>query len=963
MASKLSFGGIYTSVPGAYSRVDRSGLAVFSPLATGVLALVGECEGGGGGGGTVVQTFDNPQEARDAIRSGPLLDMSLLAFDPSNDERMGGARQVLAVKINPSAPSIVTMANLDGDALLVTSQESGLFTSQINVEKAAGGVLGSAFIETFESTTNLYDDLGGVAWFTLLYTAGSYTAMAATVGVDASGNPDKVTAAGTLLEAAGEASATAFAAGERVTIPASAGANVGKIVTVYGINSDGEPDTEDLTLDGEGGYAPAGNEKHWQRVTAATIDVGVAGANVLIQDESGSTELTMAFAAATTTIGRRVLTSVPVANRPISLASDGATTDPIVVRGLDIAGNTRVEAVTLNNALAVISTESWSRIDSLEIGGLPAARSLTMTTAAVDARNTSTTGAATSRLLSATQVGAFNLGDRAEIVSAAAGDTSLTVRIWGLDAAGDYQTEDLVTDATAGTTRVTGTLTWSAVFGGELIGGVYPTGIITISDEVPTTVQSIVATRLESGVLAGATSGIHGLRIPVANTTITLVSDGATTRSVLVEGLDTAGAAQREVIALTGAAAVTTAESWSRIDAVYTGDVEAARTVAVGSTYTIPGGYTTIQQLADAYNARDGFTATVVTTAPLTNLISELDILSAAGAAAARDILGITVDFDADLTEMIRRVNAQSSLVTLSRPDGATTVPTNTLVPAWLTGGSEGVSTNAHWIVSFGTTLPGTSLPLTIVPLSSSAAVAALLDAALIQREGAQKREADGKVGLASLVTKANAQAALQAIASRRISGYGQDIKRYNAAGTLTWFPPYAQAVLAAGMQAGAATVGEPLTRKFAKVVDVRQSSTWDPIADADDMLDMGLCFLEEVSGKGFRWVRGITTWLADDNLGSTEQSVNHAVNVFVRNLRDGVDAIIGAVNFAGTEAACKGVVRAQQERALSAGEITAFNPATFTQTADQIKISMEIVPPIPWNFAPIDVHLVLELS
>ena len=957
MATKLTFGGIYTAVPGSFTRVDRSSLAPLSLSAVGVVAIVGEAAGGGAGGGTTILDLGTPQAVLDAYRSGPLKEAALIAFDPCVDNRVAGARKVLAVKTNPATQGSAILANADGNALVVTSSDYGLFTSQVNVQKGAGSIIGSSFTEVFQDESAIYDDVGGAAWFQLLYTAGSYATMLAQVGLDASLNPDKVHADGTIVHAAGEATATAFTNGDRVVIPASAAGNAGKTVTVYGVTTDGVAATEDRVLDGGGGSAAAAQHIRWRRVTAATIDTAVAAANILIQDEAVSTELTLVVAG--TSVGLHAYTSVPVAHRPIALVSDGATTDPVILRGLNPAGAAQTEVVFLTGAVSVSGWKSWSQLDSIEIGGVPAARSVTVTARAADIRVTGSTGNAVSKPATGTYAAAFTSGDRATIVSGSALDTSIAVVVHGLTVAGAYQTETITTDAADGTTPVLGTSVWSEIL--ALSISVYAVGAITASDEHASTVHTIVAKRKTSGVLATPSFGRVPVAMPVAGTTVDLVADGATVKQILVEGLDTSNVTQRELVTLTGAVAVTTTASWNRIDAIYVGDLEAARTVTLTAAYEIAGGYTTIQQLVDAYNARDGFTATAVTGAPTTNLISELDSKAIAGGVFTRNIFGLTVDFLADLTELIRYVNARSSLVVLSRPDGATCVPADTAAAVFLTGGAEGTTLYAHWVAAL-TKLLTTDEPGTIVCLSESGAVHAALDTHCYVRETTMKREADGKVGLAAGQTKAQVKAAILALNTRRVQVSAQEIQRYTSDGVLTWLAPMYQAAQAAGTQAGLG-VSVPMTRKWAKVVSIRNHAGWDPTIDADELVSAGLLFQEKIVNKGFRWVRGVTTWLKDDNLANCEASVNHGINVFCKNFREWVEDRIGDPNFAGTLSALRGVVKAGLSYAIEEGWIVGYQNLVYTPVLDQIQIDLEVAPTLPLNFIPVNIHLVQSLS
>lgn len=970
--TKLRLGKIYTGVPGVYTDIDRTRMGNLSPIAEGIVALVGDCEGGGQGGGAAIQEVASVGALKNLVRAGDLLEAGMMAFDPSLDDEVGGAVRLLLVKTNPAVAGSVMMANADGNALLVSASDYGLFTNQVNVQKAESGALPAAEIEfdvAFEDDVETYDDVGGSGWVSIAYAnlAGlGYTSMGASVGVDASLNPDKVTCSGAKDCLTGGATAVTFTAGDRFAAASGAG-NAGFTLTVYGVNSDGAPDSESVVLSGAGAHVPGATNKHWQYLTGAKLSSLVAGANLLLQDEGAATDLTMLIGQSSIglyseTNTTQNLGNLPVADRPVSVASSGASTEDVVLRGLDPSGGVQTEIITLAGVVAVPSIKSWSKITQIEVGRLLIAQDLTLGPAgaqvvAIDARKTTTAAGSTRTGLTGTYTAAFTVGDLARLVSAQAADVGIAVTIYGLDTSGDYQTEVVTTDAANGTTPVFGAASWSKIFYAESAS--YATGALTVSDETgPTVAQTIAINRLTSGLLVGPTAGYYDLDLPVASTTVTVIADGATVRQVLLVGLDTAGAVQRELVTLTGAVAVPSIGSWTRVDGVYTGDLEAARDLSVFAAYIIQGGITTMQQLTDWLDARDGFDGTLVSTAPNTDLIADLDIptLVTYGGAQPLDVLNLTKTLYAKLEELIRAVNAQSRYVTLSRPDGSTGVPTDTAAPVYLVGGSEGCTTNADWIAGLAR-LNLTELPQTIWVGSESATVHALLKAHLDNRGRALKREADGKMGLATMQTKAQITTAIQAMNDRDSQMFAQDIQRLDSNGVVTWFSPMFQAVLFAGMEAGA-TPGVPMTKKYANVLDVRQHASWNPVDDAETMLDRGLCYLREKSGIGWYWERGITTYLEGAELSSIEASSNAALNLFVRELRDGLDARIGGINFDGSLNAVRGELYQLLGDAVANRRIVDYRNVALTLTGDQIEIQLEVAAVVPTNFIPITIGL-----
>jgi hypothetical protein len=972
MVTKLVLGAIYTGVPGAYSLVDASGMGRLSPTALGVVALLGEAEGGGAAAQIVSCT--SPQAVLDTFRSGPLREMGLIAFDPSNDAVVGGALKVLAVKVNPATRAQAMLTNVDGNALLVQSKDYGQFANQIHLAKDLTGALPTGTAELavyFESDSELYDEIGGDPWLSLAYSTGGglgYDVAGLRVGVDALLNPDKVYVEAAKTAMADAPTGVTFTAGDAAVVACNA-ANNGHTITIYGIDSDGEP-TYEAGLIAAAAYTTA---KKWQRVTAAKLSAAASTGDLTVADAHGNTCLTLHFGASTSdwdaglySETRHVpnLGNLPVANRPVYLVASGATTDPVVLRGRDASGNVQTEVITLAGAVAVSGFKSWSKIEQIEVGGVDPLRTVTLgpTTnrvVAVDARMTASNANAVSKALFGTYTAAFVSGNRARVVSGSAADVSLAVAVHGLDVAGSYQTETITTDAALGTTAVFGTKTWSKVFSATIL--TYAVGIITISDEAPTTAQSIPVGKLTSGLLAGPTEGYYALDMPVDNTTVSVAADAGTTRQVMLVGLDLAGAVQREVLTLAGAAVVATTGTWTRITGIYTGDLEAARHVHVTAAYPISGGISTMQQVADCFTAASGFTGTVLTGAPTTDLISDLDnpTVASYGSAQPLSVLGVTVNLYAKLEELIRAVNAASQYITVSRPDGATGLPADTVADVYLAGGGEGVSAYAHWLAAIAA-IRLSGEPGTIVPLTSNAAVHAAIKAQTRARAQTLRTECDAKVGLPSGTTKANLKLLIQALNDRNVQVCAQDVQRYDSNGVLTTFEPYAQAVIAAGMQAGGA-VGTPLTRKLLNVVDVVEGTgcDWNPTDDREELLDAGLCFAEEVPGVGFRWVRGITSYLQGTNLAYIEASCNQAVNVFIRNLRSWLDTMIGSLNFAGTLTATHSLLVQGLEYAVNQRWILEWRNISMVLTGDEIRVSFEVAPGgVPLNFIPINAHL-----
>ncbi len=154
------------------------------------------------------------------------------------------------------------------------------------------------------------------------------------------------------------------------------------------------------------------------------------------------------------------------------------------------------------------------------------------------------------------------------------------------------------------------------------------------------------------------------------------------------------------------------------------------------------------------------------------------------------------------------------------------------------------------------------------------------------QAEGPYKSERNAFVAYDAPFARLRAHAAK--LSDRNVSLCGQAVTVLDARGNITTLPAWAMACIAAGMQAGA-PIGEPLTFKYGNVLGIAQKdNTWSPrsLGDSNTLLQAGVLFMEPVDGKGFRFVRDLTTYLFDANLIFTDRNVNYAVNTVSYELR-----------------------------------------------------------------------------
>lgn len=542
-----------------------------------------------------------------------------------------------------------------------------------------------------------------------------------------------------------------------------------------------------------------------------------------------------------------------------------------------------------------------------------------------------------------------------EVLSASAADVGQKITIYGLDATGAAKREVLTL---AGTTVVIGAQLWGAgkVLGASIAG---------------TTVGAVTVRATPGGAtvftVASGVNSVKGLKPGVTMYgagAVTVVADGATTKDLILVGLNTSGAIALEKLTLNGATAVVGTAIWSQITAIVLGEVQAARTVTASgvAAWAKVATQKTLLKMADYFNARHvtsvgGFVCTLVT-GSTSFALGDLDVT----VAAVSCLDPVNPAFYADLYACKTWINQNSQYITASYSAGAYGgAPSNTTSPIFLAGGSEGTALFADW--QRGLNLLKRMRVNSVVVLTPDPAVAAALDAHCAYMGGIGRSERDGFVGLMNtamtdVATKTEAKSQIVDLNTRHIRAVAQAIERYNTAGERQEFSAPFHAAVIAGMQAGA-PVGTPLTFKYANVLSFRQDASWNPTDDADEMIQAGLLFLENVEGVGRRVVRNITTHLSTNNIAFTEGSVNQVVDYATFNFRSNMEASVGKKGFAGTINAGKGIAIGTLGLLVDASILVAYRSLSLDLVVDVLEVSVEMAPVLPINFVKNTIHLV----
>jgi len=409
---------------------------------------------------------------------------------------------------------------------------------------------------------------------------------------------------------------------------------------------------------------------------------------------------------------------------------------------------------------------------------------------------------------------------------------------------------------------------------------------------------------------------------------------------------------------------------FSQITAIILGDVAAARTVTVSteaarSLVTVQ---STLLKARDYFNNRSitggGFTFTLSTGS---TSLSPSVLDATPGTASILD--PANPGFKADLYAIVNWINNNSELISATADAAASGgAPNNTTSPVFLSGGYDNIDDTDPDPVDFlnwqnALNLLKQTRVNTIVVLTADPAVHAALDAHCAYMGGIGRSERDGFVGLMNtaqdgLASKTELKSQIIDLNTRHIRACGQTVERFNTSGEREVFDPPFRAAMYAGMQAGS-PVGTSLTYKFENSLGFTQDSSWNPTDDAEELIQAGLIFTENVEGVGRRVVRNITTHLSSNNLAFIEGSVNEAVNFAVFNFRTNLEFAVGKRGFSGTINATKGIAIGTLGLLVDEGTLVAYRSLDIELIVDVMEVSVEIAPVLPINFVKTVAHLV----
>jgi len=193
-------------------------------------------------------------------------------------------------------------------------------------------------------------------------------------------------------------------------------------------------------------------------------------------------------------------------------------------------------------------------------------------------------------------------------------------------------------------------------------------------------------------------------------------------------------------------------------------------------------------------------------------------------------------------------------------------------------------------------------------------------------------------------------------------SGY----KYYNDSDVLVSYAPYMAAAILGGMITGS-DPGTSLTNKTISVGGLEQGFR-NP-ADTDDLIDGGVIAMIETK-TGYKIVKSISTFLANDNYNRVEMGTGYAVDYVARSVRETLETLIGKK---GTPAILgravslvENVLKELSRPAPMGAEVLtgdddnpAYKDITATLDGDVLRVSFQCSPVVPVNYIPVAISIV----
>ncbi|MGF6641767.1 hypothetical protein [Paraburkholderia sp. MM6662-R1] len=405
----------------------------------------------------------------------------------------------------------------------------------------------------------------------------------------------------------------------------------------------------------------------------------------------------------------------------------------------------------------------------------------------------------------------------------------------------------------------------------------------------------------------------------------------------------------------------------------YTGAAASASLSVTNSTLTLeaPTGtnvatidlnaFPTVQQLVDNINSFAGFTAVINGGAGNAPTLNGLDNVT------GQDIKTAPFDVPAVLQAVVNWLNGSAQpLVTATRVAGAGTLPA-VLPVTYLSGGSDGVTTNEQWSDAL-TVLQGQAIQW-VTPVTSDPGIHAMTDAHVQFMSTIGRAERRAVVGMPLGTTDDLALAEARSLNSDRTSLVHIGYYDYDPTGILPGLqlnPPYLSAAAVSGAFSGVSP-GTPLTNKSLTFRGLERDLL-NP-TDTDPLITGGVLCIENTR-TGYKVVQSISTWLTNTNYDKVEQSVGSALDFVAHNVRNALDVLRGAKNNQITLARSVSITESQlrqlaipdpQGPGVLAGDATnpPYKNITASTVGDAIAVSFQCSPVLPANYIAVTIYAV----
>ncbi|WP_159711429.1 phage tail sheath subtilisin-like domain-containing protein [Geminicoccus flavidas] len=329
-------------------------------------------------------------------------------------------------------------------------------------------------------------------------------------------------------------------------------------------------------------------------------------------------------------------------------------------------------------------------------------------------------------------------------------------------------------------------------------------------------------------------------------------------------GVQYSGAAATATMSITGTSIVLQAPSGTTID-----------TIELAT-------FKTVQQVVDRINSLTGFAASVKDGNNNKLALNGLDYVT------SQDVKTAEFVVTANLQAIIDWFNSSGEgFVTATRGATAGAVPGNVGF-TYLSGGSDGIVTNAEWADAYET-LQTVDVQW-VTPISPEPSIWAMNDAHVSFMSN-NKKERRAIVGTDLGTSNEDAISAAKSLNSDRTSLVHIGHYSYDPQGNLVLRPAYLTAALIAGAFAGV-NPGTPMTNKALKVVALERDLR-NP-TETDVLINGGVLCVENTD-TGYKVVQSISTWLINSNYNRREVSTGVAVDFTARNWRQAVDSLRGS--------------------------------------------------------------------